>query len=823
MVRLQLFDHNASHYERPSQPWVCGHAREGWACRVGPDRRGDCRATFECSPQQKDGRWECRRPASVGGKCAGGPLADGACASPVPPCVPVRSLLSRRGQTVRLCFAAVLGLLAVLLGGASREWLVKPGPLSESHAGVQQCGTCHASFGAGPIGWLHAAFAPGDPGAQSKPCLACHELGSRPLTAHGLASADLATRGARLANTAAGGGSGAPLVSPAAFTLPLRARGDIACATCHKEHKGTRESLTRVSDAACQSCHVLQFASLSQGHPAFRAYPFHRRTRVIFDHAAHYDRHFPKAKASAAQTECTSCHAIGPVGRIILVRSFDTSCSSCHGDEIRGKGTVGDKGIAVFTVPGLDLDTLRRHGAAIGAWPEEADGTMTPFMRLLLSADAATAEDLARLGKVSLLDLSHADDEQIAAAERIAWAVKALYADLRVRGPSAIGRAAASALALAPDASAAADMIGGLPQDVILSAEHGWFPDLASEVARHRAGKTVPTPGPAAGAASPASPAPAAPGEGPGTAGAILPGSGGILGTIPAPAAPASPSDQAAILPGGNILGMTPAPAAPASPSGQAAILPGGNILGTAPAPAVPASPGGQAAILPGSGSLLGASPAPEQQPAASASAAGQTAEAAAAEKPQPVDGETWSAFGGGWYRVDYTLYYRPAGHADGFIRAWLDTTGAHAQDEEGPAAHLFSALADPAAAGACSKCHSVDRTSDGARLVNWHARRLNTEEHEFNTTFPHAKHLSLFADDGCKACHKLDSQAGYMASYKGLDPQKFATAFRPIGRELCATCHVAGQAGDSCVTCHNYHIGPIPRAKGMTTRNVAN
>ncbi|MFI4986159.1 MAG: hypothetical protein ACHQF3_01845, partial [Alphaproteobacteria bacterium] len=524
MARLQLFDHNASHYERPSQPWICGHAREGRACRLGPDRRGQCRATFECNPQQKDDRWECRRPASAGGKCAGGPLGDGTCASPIPPCMPVRSLLARRGQAVKLCLAVVLGFLAVLLGGAGREWLAKPGPLSGSHAGVQQCGTCHTAFGGGPIGWLHAAFAPGDPGGQSKPCLVCHELGSHALAAHGMAGNDLATLGARLQNTAAGEGSAAPGVTPAAFTLPLQALGDIACTTCHKEHKGTHESLKRVSDDACQSCHALQFASLSKGHPAFRGYPFHRRTRVIFDHAAHYDRHFPKAKAGTVPAECTGCHAIGPVGRVILVRSFGTSCGACHGDEVRGKGTVGEKGIAVFTVPGLDLDTLRRHGAAIGAWPEEADGGLTPFMRLLLSADAAMAEDLARLGKVSLLDLSHADDEQIAAAERIAWAIKALYEDLRVLGPTAIGRAAASVLALAPDANAAADMIGALPLDVILAAERSWFPDLASEVALHRAGKPVPMPGAASSAAAPAAIPPAAPEGGTGTEGAILPG-----------------------------------------------------------------------------------------------------------------------------------------------------------------------------------------------------------------------------------------------------------------------------------------------------------
>ena len=31
----------------------------------------------------------------------------------------------------------------------------------------------------------------------------------------------------------------------------------------------------------------------------------------------------------------------------------------------------------------------------------------------------------------------------------------------------------------------------------------------------------------------------------------------------------------------------------------------------------------------------------------------------------------------GGWFREDFALRYRPTGHADAFIRAWLDATAA--------------------------------------------------------------------------------------------------------------------------------------------------
>ena len=44
---------NRHQYERPNQNWVCGHAAEGKPCRIGPDNKGRCRATYECQPALK--------------------------------------------------------------------------------------------------------------------------------------------------------------------------------------------------------------------------------------------------------------------------------------------------------------------------------------------------------------------------------------------------------------------------------------------------------------------------------------------------------------------------------------------------------------------------------------------------------------------------------------------------------------------------------------------------------------------------------------------------------------------------------------------------
>ena len=97
----------ANRYERPNQEWVCGRAAEGHGCPLGPDARGNCRATGECSPAKRGDRWYCTRNEAQGGKCEHGPLPEGGCAHPIPPCQPVPSLRRARGSLVWLIVAFV--------------------------------------------------------------------------------------------------------------------------------------------------------------------------------------------------------------------------------------------------------------------------------------------------------------------------------------------------------------------------------------------------------------------------------------------------------------------------------------------------------------------------------------------------------------------------------------------------------------------------------------------------------------------------------------------------------------------------------------------
>ena len=162
----------------------------------------------------------------------------------------------------------------------------------------------------------------------------------------------------------------------------------------------------------------------------------------------------------------------------------------------------------------------------------------------------------------------------------------------------------------------------------------------------------------------------------------------------------------------------------------------------------------------------------------------------------------------GGWYRLDesYTLHYRPAGHEDAFLTAWLDGT----VNNPAPTAQgIFTQLAAPTAPGACMKCHTVDRTA-GATVVNWRAARPAAGVRPF-TTFKHTAHFSLMGTQGCSTCHTLATGADYARSFgANRDPALFQSNFAPLRKDVCATCHQPAKAGESCQLCHNYHTGEM-------------
>ena len=238
----------------------------------------------------------CSRPKGAGGACDGGPLADGTCCRNLPPCVPVRSLRSRRGRFTALATLVCFGLLLFLVGSRMGPELIDAGTVNTGHAEVEACGDCHVAFKGGPVGWLKAAFADADPVADNDKCLVCHKWGRDANNAHTLPRPEIADLIGKFEQTAAS----APVpwtiqVSRTVFPVPLEAHnGPLACGACHKEHEGEESNLVEVANARCQSCHQVTFPSFSDGHPSFGNYPYLRRTRIIFDHDSHNRKNFPE-------------------------------------------------------------------------------------------------------------------------------------------------------------------------------------------------------------------------------------------------------------------------------------------------------------------------------------------------------------------------------------------------------------------------------------------------------------------------------------------------------------------------------------------------
>ena len=179
----------------------------------------------------------------------------------------------------------------------------------------------------------------------------------------------------------------------------------------------------------------------------------------------------------------------------MLIDDFERTCQACHAGQIAGEGLAGPAGVPVFAVPGLDIESLRDRGAAIGEWPEDADEELTPFMAFLLADDDTFVAARAALDGVDLYDLSEANGAQIAAVEHFAWGVKGLLYDLVVDGAPALTARLERALGHELGAGDASALSGLLPVDAIRAAQRDWFPRLIREFGRHRSGETVPMPG----------------------------------------------------------------------------------------------------------------------------------------------------------------------------------------------------------------------------------------------------------------------------------------------------------------------------------------
>ena len=395
------------------------------------------------------------------------------------------SLRDRLAVLLALVTVVCLGSVFFLAKGTT---FLMPGPLTSAHGAIKNCSGCHTRSGSGKLSWIHGLVA-GDPLADSKACLTCHKMPDTAFNAHSASADALKQSTERLTKIAAG--SSAPQSARAqsiAFPTHDMVAAGLNCATCHQEHQGVNFNLNKISNEQCQSCHVVKFDSFDGHHPKFDSYPFKRRTRIVYDHAGHFGKHFPevakKYPARRIPATCSTCHNSRDDKRIMAVAAFDQTCSACHLDQISGKERVsGPKGVAFLTVPGLDLQSLKKKNASIGEWPDASEAALTPFMKVMISRNEQGRALIKTVDSLNLQDLANASDDQIKAVTNLVWEIKRLFYKLiSGKAPDVLGDLNIGG---GPKLSASliADLTASIPRDVIISAQQQWLPNLATEIA----------------------------------------------------------------------------------------------------------------------------------------------------------------------------------------------------------------------------------------------------------------------------------------------------------------------------------------------------
>lgn len=168
-----------------------------------------------------------------------------------------------------------------------------------------------------------------------------------------------------------------------------------------------------------------------------------------------------------------------------------------------------------------------------------------------------------------------------------------------------------------------------------------------------------------------------------------------------------------------------------------------------------------------------------------------------------------------GWTADEFTLLYKPLGHADPVMRTWMDFVAASpatADDElKDKADSLLELFADrKQGPGACAKCHALSNLAKPEEAENlafmW---RYYRDEKRSQKHFNHRPHLELSGPEvACETCHKLDAEADYEGSFEGLDTTVFVSNFGSVEKLTCVSCHNETGVRQDCTLCHRYHEG---------------
>jgi len=441
-IPLQEIGHADSQYERPNQRWVCGWAKDGNPCKLGPDGKGRCTVAAQsiCQPVKDGDRWVCIRSEVLGGACTAGPSPTGECACPPTeqhPCQPVRSLRAKR---TRLTISAGLFAAAVLLVwlmSPNSLTLVSPGALSAAHLaiegppGLPNCQICHQGAEAGFGSWLSMIANQTETHSVevNQQCLGCHFSEtdeSIAMNVHSTAELSEASPAVEQLSMLAGSTSFMLSLSDKVHSKPMPEQTQATCSTCHNEHEGATHDMKVMSDTQCQVCHTNQFESFNDGHPAFTQ-ASSISTGIIFDHAKHQPR-FDDG------LNCQSCHRADAEGKTMAVRPFENSCQGCH--EQGSQDHHGDA-IKKNPVPFLQLPEMEFEDSIY--WPTElaVGENLTPMMTLLLAGDDEALPLLAEIhdedgaaGDMYEWFFILEDEDELEKKAELAAAIKRLVSEL---------------------------------------------------------------------------------------------------------------------------------------------------------------------------------------------------------------------------------------------------------------------------------------------------------------------------------------------------------------------------------------------------------
>jgi hypothetical protein len=480
--------------------------------------------------------------------------------------------------------------------------------------------------------------------------------------------------------------------------------------------------------------------------------------------------------------------------------SFDQTCASCHLDQITGKErATGPKGVAFLTLPGIDVQTLKSRNIDIGEWPEFSEAELTPFMKMLIARTPRGKAAIEAVSSLDLLDLTQANDAELKAVEELVWDIKGLFYELVISRASDVMASFADVAGPQLGAGALSNLSADLPRDVIMSAQQNWLPNLGADMANR---STTPANDTGEWTSSTTETK---------LAGSVSPGAIDAGGPRLAPPATYRPAGE---------TGPRLAQAAGGSGGGWRVDAFGRLIQDgeSPPADAPPAADPDAAAVAPEPEFVTEEAPADPAADAAADAAAGEAEADAAPDAPaiaaplaieSDVDAESWADHGG-WYRQDFAILYRPVGHKDRFLKAWIDLSSWSAANAGSKAsAQLFTTLTSKDAQGQCSKCHSIDNTPRGGRAVNWSPATIATKKARF-TTFAHEPHFRVLDkrdNEGCLTCHDLKRDGAFEQSYKRDDPRGSTGSFKPVEKQLCQTCHKQDVARQDCLLCHKYHV----------------